>query len=405
MVPPRKPILTYDFLDEYCQIYQDLFKDVRNFEYFKFLHIGILHHHRPKSFDGIAKIVGLQNGQRLKALFDNPNWNVSLTQGKRMEYIKQMLGEQEIILCINEWGVFEENEKIDYVCDQYLNTRNTIQKGIVSINSYAITEDTLSKRLCTLPLLFQVSKPQSRLKPGDTYKSKSQIAQAISKRISQLKFRPKLILTEKFQDDEVEVFAEILQYSGVPYILVIHVDEDGIAVPPWLNMNQQWERYRSIFPDYSRQEHTVRKLSTSRRDSYYYEVSRSSTKNPALSRTRIIKSNLKISDIREAVDQVSWWLWNNRFHERPLKTLGWLEPQITDYAQIERWWELIFSAYLLASLWSEQAWDRQNGIQLNTASTENEQKPMTDFPFGLLLERQLSIQSSRAVEKRSVENC
>jgi hypothetical protein len=30
--------------------------------------------------------------------------------------------------------------------------------------------------------------------------------------------------------------------------------------------------------------------------------------------------------------------------------LGWADFRLTDYASIERWWEIVFSAYLLVSL-------------------------------------------------------
>jgi SRSO17 transposase len=30
--------------------------------------------------------------------------------------------------------------------------------------------------------------------------------------------------------------------------------------------------------------------------------------------------------------------------------LGWADFRLTDYTSIERWWEIIFSAYLLVSL-------------------------------------------------------
>jgi SRSO17 transposase len=42
MVEPRPPITTVSFIDDYCNHYQDLFSDVRNFEAFKFLHIGMI---------------------------------------------------------------------------------------------------------------------------------------------------------------------------------------------------------------------------------------------------------------------------------------------------------------------------------------------------------------------------
>ncbi len=40
MVKPRPPAPTVKFVDEYCQLYQNLFLEVRSFEAFKYLHMG-----------------------------------------------------------------------------------------------------------------------------------------------------------------------------------------------------------------------------------------------------------------------------------------------------------------------------------------------------------------------------
>ena len=42
MSKARQAIPTITFVDEYGQLYQDLFPEVRSFEHFKFLHIGML---------------------------------------------------------------------------------------------------------------------------------------------------------------------------------------------------------------------------------------------------------------------------------------------------------------------------------------------------------------------------
>jgi SRSO17 transposase len=39
MGKPRPPKPTVRFVDEYCQVYQDLFPEVRSFEAFKYLHL------------------------------------------------------------------------------------------------------------------------------------------------------------------------------------------------------------------------------------------------------------------------------------------------------------------------------------------------------------------------------
>ncbi|BAU07335.1 transposase [Fischerella sp. NIES-3754] len=42
MVEPRQPITTVNFIDEYCQIYENIFPEVRSFEAFKYLHMGMV---------------------------------------------------------------------------------------------------------------------------------------------------------------------------------------------------------------------------------------------------------------------------------------------------------------------------------------------------------------------------
>ena len=47
MVKPRRVQKTVKFIDEYCQTYQNLFPEVRSFEYFKYLHLGIISDFNP----------------------------------------------------------------------------------------------------------------------------------------------------------------------------------------------------------------------------------------------------------------------------------------------------------------------------------------------------------------------
>ena len=46
-------------VDEYCAEYKDLFKEVRNYECFKYLHLGIISTIKRKSLPEIAKVVSI----------------------------------------------------------------------------------------------------------------------------------------------------------------------------------------------------------------------------------------------------------------------------------------------------------------------------------------------------------
>lgn len=48
-------------VDEYCAEYQDLFKEVRNYECFKYLHLGIISPIKIKSLPEIAKVVSINS--------------------------------------------------------------------------------------------------------------------------------------------------------------------------------------------------------------------------------------------------------------------------------------------------------------------------------------------------------
>ncbi len=53
---PRDAITTISFIDQYCAAYQDLFPEVRSFECFKFLHLGMISELKRKSLPAIALI-------------------------------------------------------------------------------------------------------------------------------------------------------------------------------------------------------------------------------------------------------------------------------------------------------------------------------------------------------------
>src|SRR5918992_4273509 len=74
MSAPRTPGQTMLFVDCYCAQYQDLFPDVRSFEHFKLLHLGLITEIPRKSLPAIANAVGLPNGQALHHfLADSPS--------------------------------------------------------------------------------------------------------------------------------------------------------------------------------------------------------------------------------------------------------------------------------------------------------------------------------------------
>jgi SRSO17 transposase len=42
MVKPRQAQETVKFIDEYCEVYKNLFQEVRSYEYFKYVHLRLI---------------------------------------------------------------------------------------------------------------------------------------------------------------------------------------------------------------------------------------------------------------------------------------------------------------------------------------------------------------------------
>jgi SRSO17 transposase len=80
MVEPRAPVNTVTLIDNYCAVYRDLFIDVRSFEAFKFLHLGMIRDLPRKSLPAIARAVGLSSDQvPHHCLIESP-WSVTALQ-------------------------------------------------------------------------------------------------------------------------------------------------------------------------------------------------------------------------------------------------------------------------------------------------------------------------------------
>ena len=103
MTQARSPTPTVAFVDDYCAQYRDLFGDVREFEQFTLLHVGLLAETKRKSLPRIAKTVQA-DAQALHHFLSKAHWSTTALRARRLEALRQALGETPFILCIDETG-------------------------------------------------------------------------------------------------------------------------------------------------------------------------------------------------------------------------------------------------------------------------------------------------------------
>jgi len=156
MTQARPATPTVTFIDEYCQLYQDLFPDVRSFEHFKQVQIGMLSEIKRKTLPAIAKAVGESDPQTLHHFVANAPWSVDALRARRLTKLKQALAGRAFTLCIDETGDQKKGHTTDDVASQSIGNLGKLANGIVSVNAYGVLDHI------TFPLIWYRSTNRKR---------------------------------------------------------------------------------------------------------------------------------------------------------------------------------------------------------------------------------------------------
>jgi SRSO17 transposase len=254
MVKPRQAKPTVKFIDEYCETYRDLFPEVRSYEYFKYLHLGLISDIKRKTFPEIAKVVGLENGQAFDYFLGQSGWTVGEVRRRRLKVILNQVNQQEIIVIIDETGDRKKGKKTDYVQRQYIGNLGKVENGIVAVTAYGIFKGM------TFPLLSEVYKPKSRLKEGDEYKSKPQIAGEMIKKLKEIGFKIKLVLADSEYGESESNFISILEEENLEYALAIRSNH-GVWLPSGQKVRaNKWKKFERVFSTGEIEERYIREI-------------------------------------------------------------------------------------------------------------------------------------------------
>lgn len=358
MVEPREAISTVTFIDNYCAVYRDLFVDVRSFEAFKYLHLGMISDLARKSLPAIARAVGLSSDQVLHHCLTESPWSVTALQKRRLELILQQLNGRAITLVIDETGDRKKGNTTDYVARQYIGNLGKIENGIVSVNAYGIVEQL------TFPLLFKVFKPKHRLKPGDVHQTKLQLAQRIIEELVEFGFKIELVLADSLYG-ESHPFVRSLDALHLPWIMAIRSNH-GVWMPEDAKVTySEWHRFERVFPDGTIEQRYIQETIFGKRFEWrYWLLTNDPTTLPDNS-TWSVMSHL--DEQRDHFDRIGnlygLRTWIEYGFKQCKDKLGWADYRVTHYAQIERWWEIVSSAYLMVSL-------QFDGLNSDTDATE-----------------------------------
>ena len=385
---------TVSIIDQYCSAYNDLFSDVRSYECFKYLHQGIISKIKRKSLPEIAKVVGVSSPQSLHHFLANSPWSVEKLRTRRLSLTRKVLKDQEINLVIDETGDRKKGKKTDYVARQYLGSVGKIDNGIVSVNAYGVYENI------TFPLMFRVFKPKGTLKENDTYKTKIELASSIVTELVEFGFKIKLVLADSLYG-EASSFIRTLEKHQLPWVLAIRTNHGvwlsseqkvtrpqdfkilGLPSPPSAVRANKWCKFTRTFSNHKSEIRYVREIIYGKRNTRtYWEVTTDPETMPSNS-TSFVMTNIQEnrSTMKKTLGNLyGLRTWIEYGFRQCKQELGWTHYRFTNFQEIEKWWEIIFSAYWMISSHS-QAFSNLN--QSSTSSNSNivSKESVSNFSF------------------------
>lgn len=358
---------TVGIIDRYCEAYNDIFPEVRSYECFKYLHQGILSPIPKKSLPEIAKVVGISSPQSLHHFIANSPWSVENLKQKRLELTIQALKEQKITVIIDETGDRKKGKKTDYVAKQYLGSVGKIDNGIVSVNAYGVHENI------TFPLIFKIFKPKKTLKPEDKYKTKIELASSMITELVELGFNIELVLADSLYGEASNFLSTLSRYK-LPWIVSIRSNH-GV----WMPSNQRvrankWCKFIRTFSNQKSENRYIREIIYGKRHHITYWQITTDTETMPENSTSFIMTN--IQDTRSKMKKTLGNLyglrtWVEYAFRQCKQELGWTNYRFTNFAEINKWWEIIMSAYLMISL-NTQAFLSLNSSSITKAQASQE---------------------------------
>jgi SRSO17 transposase len=365
---------TISIIDRYCSAYNGLFSEVRSYECFKYLHQGIISSIKRKSLPEIAKGVGVSSPQSLHHFIANSPWSAMELKERRLTLTKDALKEEKITVIIDETGDRKKGKKTDYVARQYLGSIGKIDNGIVSVNAYGIYKNT------TFPLVFKVFKPKKTLKESDTYKTKIELASSIITELIDFGFKIELVLADSLYG-EASSFIRTLEKHQLPWAMAIRSNH-GV----WLSSEQKvrankWCKFTRTFSDQKSEIRYTREIIYGKRNKRtYWEITTDPETMPDNS-TSFVMTNIQAtrSKMKKTLgDLYGLRTWVEYGFRQCKQELGWTDYRFTNFQKINKWWEIIFSAYWMVSSHSQDLCDL-NQSQALSSSKGASKESITDF--------------------------
>ena len=316
-------------------------------------------------------MVGISSHQSLHHFLTLSPWSVEQLKAKRLTVTKEALKNQTITVVIDETGDRKKGTKTDYVARQYLGSVGKVDRGIVSVNAYGVYENI------TFPLMFKVFKPKGTLKEEDIYKTKIELASEIVNELIEFGFKIELVLADSLYG-EASLFIRTLDKYKLPWVLAIRSNH-GVLMPSSQRVRaNKWAKFERVFSNQTSETRYIREIIYGkRRTRTYWEITTNTETMPKNS-TSFVMTNIQAtrSQIKKILGNLyGLRTWVEYGFRQCKQELGWTDYRLTNFKDINKWWEIIMSAYLMISL------NTQIFLSLNTSDSQDCEAQISTIDF------------------------
>lgn len=318
---------------------------------------------KRKSLPAIARAVGLHDAQPLQNFLTESPWSVEGLRTRRLELTLKMLKGKLFKLVIDETGDKKKGNSTDYVARQYIGNLGKVDNGIVSVNAYGVLGEL------TFPLMFKVFKPRKTLQEKDQYKTKPELAAEIIEELIKKGFYFDLVLADSLYGSSPTFLAVLDKYHR-NYLLAIRRNNPELSGGRQEITYGEWQVFERIFTNGTDETRYIQQITETQQQAVSYWRITTNPDTLPKNQTWYVKTNLSGEIAGQLGNLYGFRNWVEYAFKQGKNELGWADFRLTDYKQIEKWWELVMSAYLMVSLQAQAIVDAGSNNQLPELSQE-----------------------------------
>jgi SRSO17 transposase len=190
------------------------------------------------------------------------------------------------------------------------------------------------------------------LKAEDQYKTQPEIAAELIRELQGMGLKFELVLADSLYGESDGNFISVLKQLQLSFVVAIRSNH-GVWLPKGQSIRyNKWRKFNRVFSNGNQEVRYIREvIFGKRRDLRYWEITTDPEKLPENS-TGFLMTDVRDIKYSEVGNFYGLRTWVEYGLNQSKNELGWADFRLTHYSDIQKWWEIVCSTYLMVSLHS-----------------------------------------------------